>query len=71
MNSEDKLTKRTAKIFDLCKEDDLRPMISCEFTNWKPKRMLRIEEYCLQLESLTTKKGIDFFDILRQQGKIN
>ena len=47
MNSEDKLTKRTAKVFDLCKEDDLRPMISCEFTNWKPKRMLRIEEYCL------------------------
>ena len=31
-------------------EDNQRPIISGEFTNWEPKRMLRIDEYAFAVD---------------------
>jgi hypothetical protein len=47
-----------------------RPLICCEFTNWKPTRMLRIEEYCHSLQSEITRENLDLFDYMRSQGFI-
>jgi hypothetical protein len=51
-------------------DDEERPFICNEYTKWKPVRMLKIEEYCLAIES-TTREGKDFFDVLRDKGNIN
>lgn len=70
MNQFSKLEKKLAQAY-LFYEDDLeRPFICNEFTKWKPIRMLKIEEYCMAIES-TTREGKDFFDILRDKGNIN
>ena len=58
----DKVEQRLAKQLMFYKEDTERPLISCEFTNWKPVRMLRIDEFCLSLDSRTTRKGQDIYD---------
>ena len=46
-------------------------MISGEFTNWKPTRMVRIDEYAFSLDPDTGKQGLDFFDILRSKGSVS
>ena len=53
------------------KEDVDRPLICCEYTNWKPVRMLRIDEYCASLESTGARQGIDIFDRLISMGAIS
>ena len=63
--SEDKLTQRLAQSYELCQKDKMRPLISCEFTNWKPTRMLRVEEYSFNLEQIGQSKIVDLFDISR------
>jgi hypothetical protein len=55
----------------LYKEDDARPLISGEFTNWEPKRMIRIDEYAYALDPYTGKQGLDIFDLLRAKGGIS
>ncbi len=55
----------------LYEEDAKRPLISGEFTNWEPKRMVRIDEYAYALDPDTGKKGLDLFDLLKAKGGRN
>jgi len=50
------------------KEDEERPLICGQFTNWQPMRMMRIDEFAQSIDSETTRKGIDIFDILHKKG---
>ena len=52
-------------------EDEGRPLICGEFTNWEPIRMVRIDEFAQSVDSETTRNGVDIFDILHKKGRIN
>lgn len=64
VDSADRVEQRLARLYTFIKEDVDRPLICCEYTNWKPVRMLRIDEYCASLESSGARQGVDIYDKL-------
>jgi len=61
-----KIEKRLKNLYIFLDKDENRPLVCCEFTNWKPVRMLRIDEYCLSLDSTVSRKGIDLIELAVQ-----
>ena len=35
----------------LCQDDDFRPLIAGEFTDFKPERMLRVDEFARMIDT--------------------
>lgn len=64
IDSEDRVEQRLARLYTYIKQDVDRPLICNEYTNWKPVRMLRIDEYCQSLETSFARAGIDIYDQL-------
>ena len=67
---EDVVETRKLRQMTFYEEDEGRPLICGEFTNWRPTRMIRIDEFAQSIDSDTTRSGIDIFDILRRRGRI-
>jgi hypothetical protein len=49
LKEENIVDKRQINNLDLLYEDSERPVICAEFTNWKPIRMVRIDEFAKSL----------------------
>lgn len=51
----DYIEERKLNLLTYYEEDDKRPLISLEHTNWKPTRMLRIDEFVNSIDQETRK----------------
>lgn len=51
----DFIEERKLNLLTYYEEDDKRPLISLEHTNWKPTRMLRIDEFVNSIDQETRK----------------
>mmetsp|Transcript_32855 Transcript_32855/g.50221 ORF Transcript_32855/g.50221 Transcript_32855/m.50221 type:complete len:225 (+) Transcript_32855:5970-6644(+) len=69
-NPKNIVEERQLSQMQLYEEDDSRPMICGEFSNWKPVRMLRIDEFSLSLDPEMSKANRSMFDVLADKGRI-
>ena len=66
----DYIEERKLNLLTYYEEDDKRPLISLEYTNWKPTRMLRIDEFVNSIDK-ETREGIDLVEQLKKSGRIS
>jgi hypothetical protein len=65
-----KVEERLSDLFTYYKEDEMRPLICGEFTNWKPTRMLRIDEFAQCLDPKIQKNGFSFLERFKDDGNL-
>ena len=52
-------------------DDAIRPLISGEFNNWEPLRMLRVDEFAQSLDAEGRDQAQDYFDVLRDTRELD